>query len=69
MQQVIQDWLAYGDQFNFENMESRYYEIFNKKHGRIEIRRFWVVSDRLAFEQIRHHEGWAGLQSIVLCPA
>lgn len=63
--QDIQDWFAYGDQVNFENMESRYCETINKGHGRIEIRRCWIVSDRLAFEHIRHHEGWADLQSIV----
>lgn len=63
--QDIQDWFAYGDQVNFENMESSYYETINKGHGRIEIRRCWVVSDRLAFEHIRHHDGWADLQSIV----
>jgi hypothetical protein len=42
-----------------------YYETVIKGHGRIEIRRCWAVSDALAFENIRHHEGWADLQSIV----
>jgi predicted transposase YbfD/YdcC len=65
LHQDLQDWFAYGDQVNFENMESSYHETINKAHGRIEIRRCWVVSDPLAFENIRHHEGWAGLQSIV----
>lgn len=65
LHQDIQDWFAYGDQVNFENMESSYYETIDKGHGRIEIRRCWVVSDQLAFEHIRHHDGWAGLQSIV----
>lgn len=65
LHQDIQDWFAYGDQVNFENMESSYHETINKGHGRIEIRRCWLVSDQLAFENIRHHEGWAGLQSIV----
>lgn len=65
LHQDIQDWFAYGDQVKFENMESSYHETINKGHGRIEIRRCWVVSDPVAFENIRHHEGWAGLQSIV----
>jgi predicted transposase YbfD/YdcC len=65
LHQDIQDWFAYGDQVKFENMESSYHETINKGHGRIEIRRCWVVSDPLAFENIRHHEAWAGLQSIV----
>lgn len=41
LHQDIQDWFAYGDQVNFENMESSYYETLNKGHGRIEIRRCW----------------------------
>jgi len=65
LHQDLQDWFAYGDQVNFENMGSSYCEMVNKGHGRIEIRRCWVVSDPVAFENIRHYEGWAGLQSIV----
>jgi len=65
LHQDLQDWFAYGDQVKFENMKSSYHETINKAHGRIEIRRCWVVSDPVAFENIRHHEGWAGLQSIV----
>lgn len=37
----------------------------NKGHGRIEIRRCWAISDRLAFDYIRHLQGWADLQTIV----
>jgi hypothetical protein len=38
----------------------------NKNHGRIEIRQCWALSDLRAFEVIRHYDGWAGLQSIVM---
>ncbi len=63
--QDIQDWFAHADQVNFEGMTSDYAETVNKRHGRIEIRRCWTVSDPVAFEYIRHYEGWAGLQTIV----
>lgn len=65
LRQDLEDWFGYGDQVHYENMASSYYETINKGHGRIEIRRCWAVSDALAFENIRHHDGWAGLQSIV----
>ncbi len=63
--QDLQDWFAYADQVNFLNMQHDYHQTINKDHGRIEIRRCWAVSDPLAFEYIRHHQGWADLQSIV----
>lgn len=63
--QDLQDWFAYADQVNFLNMNHDYHQTINKDHGRIETRRCWVVSDPLAFEYIRHHQGWADLQSIV----
>lgn len=37
----------------------------NKTHGRLEIRRCWAIADPLAFEAIRHHDGWTDLHSIV----
>lgn len=63
--QDIAEWFAWGDEVAFEGMESDYTQTVNSRHGRIEIRRCWTVSDPLAFEFIRHHEGWADLQTIV----
>ena len=63
--QDIQDWFAYADQVDFHGMTHDYHQTINKGHGRIEIRCCWTVSDPLAFEYIRHHEGWVDLQTIV----
>ena len=63
--QDIQDWFAYADQVDFQNMQHDYHETINKGHGRIEIRRCWTVADPFAFEYIRHHEGWVDLRTIV----
>jgi predicted transposase YbfD/YdcC len=63
--QDVQDWFAYADQVHFQNMRHDYHETVNKGHGRIEIRRCWTVADPVAFEYIRHYEGWADLQTIV----
>jgi predicted transposase YbfD/YdcC len=63
--QDIQDWFAYTDQHPSAAIDRTYHETVNKAHGRIEIRRCWAIADPLAFEAIRHHDGWADLHSIV----
>lgn len=65
LHQDIQDWFAHADQMKFADMPHSYAETVNKGHGRIEIRRCWAISDPLAFDYIRHYEGWADLQTIV----
>lgn len=65
LHQALQDWFAYTDQVNFEGMAHRYAAPVNKGHGRIEIRRCWVMDDPLAFDYIRHFDGWIDLNSIV----
>ena len=66
--QDIQDWFAYTDQHPSAAIDRTYHESVNKAHGRIEIRRCWAIADPLAFEAIRHHDGWADLQSIDSLP-
>lgn len=61
----IADWFAYADQVQFEGMASDYAKTINKGHGRIESRQCWVIDDPLAFEHIRHHDGWVDLNAIV----
>jgi predicted transposase YbfD/YdcC len=63
--QDVQDWFAHADQVNFAGMKHDYHETVTKGHGRIEIRRCWTVSDPVAFDYIRHYEGWADLQTLV----
>lgn len=63
--QDVQDWFAHADQVNFAGMKHDYHETVHKGHGRIEVRRCWVVSDPVALDYIRHYEGWADLQTIV----
>lgn len=63
--QDIEDWFAYADQVNFKNIKHDYDRQVNKGHGRIEIRQCWVIADPVAFEYIRHYEGWVDLKAIV----
>jgi predicted transposase YbfD/YdcC len=65
LKQDLEDWFAYGDQRQFTGMQMNFHHTTRKTSGRIEIRRCWAVSDPLAFEHIRHYDGWADLSSIV----
>jgi len=65
LHQDIQDWFAHADQVAFKEIEHDYHQTINKGHGRIEIRQCWVITDPVAFEYIRHYEGWTDLTAIV----
>lgn len=65
LKQDLVDWFAYGDQQNFAQMQMDYHQIVSKTSGRIEIRQSWVVTDPVAFDYIRHYDGWRDLNSIV----
>jgi predicted transposase YbfD/YdcC len=62
----VQEWFTWAKQSNFQAMPPSFAQTVNKGHGRIEIRRCYALSDPQAFEVIRHHAGWTGLQSIVM---
>ena len=59
------NWFAYGDDQNFAAIQMDYHRTICKTSGRIETRQCWVVTDPVAFEYIRHYDGWADLNSIV----
>lgn len=65
LRQDIEDWFAYAEQVQFRNMQADYHQTVNKNHGRIEIRQCWAIADPLAFEYIRHYQGWTNLQTII----
>ena len=65
LRQDIEDWFVHGDQQDFYNMTMDYHETVSKTSGRVEIRRCWAISDKLAMEHIRHYEGWVDLQTMV----
>lgn len=65
LKQDLEDWFAYGDSQNFASLQMDFHQATHKTSGRVEIRRCWAVSDPLAFEHIRHYDGWADLNSIV----
>jgi predicted transposase YbfD/YdcC len=60
----LQDWFAQAEHSHFAQMTHSHDRVVNKDHGRLEIRECWVVSDPVAFEYIRHYQGWTDLNSI-----
>lgn len=62
----LQDWFDYAQQTHFEKTPHTYAQTVNKGHGRIEVRECWAIDDPLAFEYVRHYEGWTNLRSIAL---
>jgi len=65
LRQDIEDWFVHGDQQAFAGMQMDYHRRVAKTSGRIEVRQCWVVTDPVAFEYIRHYDGWADLNSII----
>lgn len=65
LKQDLVDWFAYGDSQQFADMDMDFHQTTHKTSGRIEIRQCWIVRDPVAFEHIRHYDGWADLNSIV----
>lgn len=65
LKQDLEAWFAYSDEQQFKGMRMDFHQTTHKTNGRIEIRRCWVIADPLAFEYIRHYDGWADLNSIV----
>lgn len=65
LKQDLVDWFAYGDSQQFAQMTMDFHQTTHKTSGRIEIRQCWVVRDPVAFEHIRHYEGWVDLNSII----
>ena len=65
LKQDLEDWFVYGDSQHFAGMDMDFHRTTHKTSGRIEIRQCWVVRDPVAFEYIRHYEGWADLNSII----
>lgn len=66
LRQDIEDWFVHAHRIQFKGMEHAFHQTINKTSGRIEIRRCWAMADPVAFEYIRHYQGWPGLQTIVM---
>lgn len=60
----VQDLLAYAQEINFRDVAHDFHKTVDKNHGRLEIRRYWTVSDPEFISFLDPKGKWAGLQSI-----
>jgi predicted transposase YbfD/YdcC len=52
--QEVVDWFDWAQQRAFRDVAHTYAEISHKAHGRLEIRRCWVIADPHAFQALAH---------------
>ena len=62
----VQGWFEWAQARDWRDVPHSFHQTITKGHGRIEFRRCWALSDPRAFEMLGHHDGWKGLQSIVM---
>ena len=55
------DYFETAAQDGFKGIDHQYWEQTDKGHGRIEVRRYWVITD---LEWLNHKEKWKGLNLI-----
>jgi predicted transposase YbfD/YdcC len=60
----VSSFFTYAAEKAFRHIESDYHKTVNKKHGRIEIRRCWVISDPEYIETLRDKKEWSSLRTI-----
>lgn len=65
----VQDSFVQAQASRFEQIEHDYAETVGKGHGRIEIRRHWVISDREYLAWLQKEHAWPGLQAIGMVEA
>ena len=65
----VQDLFASAHQINFQDIAHDFHQTIDKDHGRIEIRRYWAVSDPEFISYLDPTGKWAGLQSIGMVEA
>jgi len=64
--QDVKDYFEYALEKDIEGIEQQYVETLDADHGRIETRRYWMVSD---IGWLDNKEKWAGLASIAMVEA
>jgi len=65
----VQDLLAYAQEIDFKEVAHDFHQTVDKNHGRLEIRRYWTISEPEFIAFVDPKSKWAGLQSIGLVEA
>jgi predicted transposase YbfD/YdcC len=66
LHQDVIEWFAWAKARDFRGVPHDSHQTVNKGHGRLEIRRCWVIDDPLALESMGHYEGWTGLRTVAM---
>lgn len=66
LHQDVIDWFAWARARDFRDVAYDFHQMVNKQHGRLEIRRCWVIDDPLALESMGHYDGWVGLRTVAM---
>jgi|SRR5579859_7288004 len=66
LHQDVVEWFAWATECDFQDIDHTFAQTVNKGHGRIEIRRLYVLSAPKACQALAHYDGWAGLRSIAV---
>jgi len=64
-----QDLIAYAQQTNFQDIAHAFHETVEKGHGRIEVRRHWIISEPEFIAYLNPDGAWAGFKSIGMVAA
>lgn len=67
--QDVQDTFIQAKTSQFEKVKHDQAQTVDKGHGRIEIRRHWVIDDRECLEWVQSEHKWPGLQAIGMVEA
>jgi predicted transposase YbfD/YdcC len=65
----VQELFAHARATDFQDVVHDDHETVNKGHGRIEVRRHWMITDAEYVQYLNTRERWAGLQSIGMVEA
>jgi predicted transposase YbfD/YdcC len=65
----VQDLIAYAQETNFEAIAHDFHETLEKGHGRIEVRRHWIISEPEFIAYLNPDGAWAGFKSIGMVEA
>jgi len=65
----VQDLFAYAQEINFQQVAHDFTQTTNKDHGRLEIRRYWTISEPDFLSFLDPNGKWIGLRSMGMVEA
>ena len=65
----VQELFAHAQAPQFQEVAHDFHETVNKDHGRLEVRRHWMITEAEYLQYLNTKERWAGLRSIGMVEA